>query len=73
MLRSPDPSSQALLTVRSAVIIGAACIIGALAAVLTYIGSGSTANALLAAGGSTGGAIGFLNRIIGASDDDASA
>ena len=67
MQRSPD---QALLSLRSAVILGASCIIGALAAFLTYAGSGSLAEAALATGAGTGSAIGLLNQIIGPPDED---
>ncbi len=63
-------SDQALLSVRSAVILGASCIIGALAAALTYASSGSLAEAALATGAGAASAVGLLNQIIGSTDED---
>ena len=61
MRRAP----RALLTVRSALILGASCALGVFAAALTLADSRSLAAALLAAGTVAAGAITLLDQIIG--------
>jgi hypothetical protein len=64
MRRSSCTTSQALLTVRSALVLGVSCISGALAAALILVSSGSLTKALLTAGAVTAGCVGLLNQII---------
>jgi uncharacterized membrane protein YfcA len=59
------PAKAGLITVRAAIILAIACIIGAAAGALTYLASHSFPQALLAAGTATGGSTGLLNQIIG--------
>jgi hypothetical protein len=54
-----------LLTVRLAVIVAIACVIGGGAGALAYLAFHSLWQALLAAGSATGGSTGLLNQIIG--------
>ncbi|MBB3753622.1 hypothetical protein FHT44_006144 [Mycolicibacterium sp. BK634] len=56
--------SQALLTLRSAVVLLCALIIGIVAGVLTYLSTRGVAGALLAAGTAFGGAVLWFNKII---------
>lgn len=64
---SPSPRSTPpfLLTTRAALVLAVACLIGVLAATLTFLATGSAPMALLAAGSATGGSIGLLDQIVG--------
>ena len=57
----PDP----LLTLRAAFILTAAFAVAAAAGVLTYLTTGSTPGAVLAAGSAIAAAIALLNGIVG--------
>lgn len=61
----PRPAKAGPFSVRRAVILGIACVIGAAAGVLTYLASHSIPQALLAAGTATGGSANLLGQITG--------
>ena len=58
-------AKASLITVRSAVIMAIASVVGAAAGVLTYMASRSIPQALLAAGAATGGSANLLSQITG--------
>jgi hypothetical protein len=61
----PDSPADPLLTVRAAVILLMAFLVGAAAALLTYLECRALPSAALAGGGAVGGAILLFNRVIG--------
>ena len=63
MANSPGPSP--LLTVRTALIFLIALVVGAVAAILTYLAGHSAPAAALAGGSAVGGAVMLFNSIIG--------
>ena len=64
---SPPPANEPmpLLTVRAAVILLLALLVGITAGLLTYLADSSVPGAVLAGGGATGAAIALFNTIIG--------
>jgi hypothetical protein len=61
----PKPSADPLLTVRAAVILLLALIVGSVAGVLGYMAHRSFPEAALIAGSATGGAVLLFNNVIG--------
>ena len=59
------PAKADLITVRTAVIMAIASVIGAATGILTYLASRSNPQALLAAGAATGGSANLLSQITG--------
>jgi hypothetical protein len=59
--RSPGP----LITVRAAVVLLTAGVLGIVAGSLSYLAHGDTATALLVAGGAAGGALALLHNLLG--------
>lgn len=63
---SPTPDKQPLLSLRTAVVLLTALVVGATAGGLTYLGTKQLAGAVLAGGTAFGGAVIWLDKIIAA-------
>ena len=61
---TPTPSSAPLLTVRAALILLLALVVGVLAATLSYLADRSLPEAVLLGGGAAGGALLLFHSII---------
>lgn len=61
----PSPDHEPLISLRTAVVLLAALLIGAIATALAYYGTQSPANAALVGGSAVGGATLLLHNIIG--------
>jgi len=61
----PKPSADPLLTVRAAVILLLALIVGSVSGVLGYMTNHSFPAAVLVAGSAAGGAVLLFNNVIG--------
>jgi hypothetical protein len=59
------PATDPLLTVRAAVILLLALLLGTVAAVLAYLAYHSAPGAILTGGGATGAAVLLFNTVIG--------
>lgn len=59
-----NPSKKGLLTLRAAVVLFCALIIGAATGALTYLGTKEPSNAVLAGGAAFAGAVIWLDTII---------
>jgi hypothetical protein len=65
MVRNPRQPHERLLSLRSTVILLLAVLIGGVTCWLTRAAGRSVAEALLAGGAATGGAVLFFNQVIG--------
>jgi len=65
MVRNPRKPQERLLSLRSTVILLLAVLIGGVTCWLTRAAGRSVAEALLAGGAATGGAVLFFNQVIG--------
>ena len=61
-----NPTKKGLLTVRAAVVLFCALIIGATTGALTYLGTNEPTKAILAGGAAFAGAVIWLDKIIAA-------